>query len=115
MIPAGFMRLFLRFCCYVALLAAPVAFSQEPDFPHTFPPKEEKDHKLPNGKSQNEEILKADHQKSLEDAAALVELAQELQKDLETDGRHVLSLASLKKTEEIEKIAKRIRGRMRRF
>ncbi len=78
-------------------------------------PKEETDHKLPNGKSQNEEIAKADYAKSLKDAAELVELSTALQRDMETETHHVLSVSSLKKTEEIEKIAKRIRGRMRRF
>jgi hypothetical protein len=115
MIAAGFMRLFLKFCCFAALLASPVASFQDPTLGHPPPGKEEVDHRLPNGKSQNEEILKVEYQKSVEDAASLVELAQSLQKDLEADGRHVLSLSSLKKTEEIERIAKRIRGRMRRF
>jgi hypothetical protein len=111
MIAAAFMRLFL----ILTLLVSPSIFSQDPTLSHPPPNKEEIDRKLPNGKSQNEEILKVEHQKSLEDAATLVELSQSLQKDLENDGRHVLSLAQLKKTEEIEKIAKRIRGRMRRF
>lgn len=104
------MRFLLLFTCFVAL-------SQDPQFGHpTFPPKDEpKDVKLPNGKSQNEEILKVEYQKSVEDAAQLVMLSQSLQKEIDTDGRHVLSIASIKKTEEIEKIAKRIRGRMRRF
>ena len=73
------------------------------------------DVRLPNGKSQQEEILKADHEKSLKDAAELIELAEQLKAELEKNERHVLSVSSLKKTEEIEKIAKRIRTRLRRF
>jgi hypothetical protein len=111
MIAAAFMRLLF----IVTLLISPAIFSQDPTLGHPPPNKETTDPKLPNGKSQNEEILKSEFQKSQEDVAKLVELSQSLQKDLESDGRHVLSLASLKKTEEIEKIAKRIRGRMRRF
>jgi hypothetical protein len=36
---------------------------QELPPPQSIPPKEDRDRKLPNGKSQNEEILKADYQK----------------------------------------------------
>ncbi len=70
--------------------------------------------RLPSGKLQREEILKVEHERSLRDAAELVELAQALHDELEKNGRHVLSIGSIKKTEEIEKLAKRIRGRLRR-
>jgi len=70
--------------------------------------------KLPNGKSQKEEILKADFKKTLQDAADLVKLTQELQDELAKDDRHVLSISTLKKTEDIEKLAKRIRTRLKR-
>jgi hypothetical protein len=102
------MRLLLNLLC-LALLSA-----QQQIPPPDIPPKEDSDRKLPNGKSQNEAILKDEYQKSLKDAAQLVELSQSLQKELETNDSHVLSLSSLKKTEEIEKIAKRIHGRLRR-
>ncbi len=69
--------------------------------------------RLPNGKLQQDEILKADHEKSIKDAAQLIELSESLKKELEKDDSHVLSIASLKKTEEIEKIAKRIRARLK--
>ncbi len=73
------------------------------------------DVRLPNGKSQQEEILKADHEKDLQDARQLVELAEQLKMELEKNDRHVLSVSSLKKTEEIEKLARKIRSRLRRF
>jgi len=72
------------------------------------------DTKLPNGKSQQEEILKSEYQKTLQDAADLVKLAEELQDDLIKEDRHVLSLASLKKAEDIEKLAKKIRARLKK-
>lgn len=71
--------------------------------------------KLPNGKSQREEILKADHERSLKDASELISLSEELKIDLEKSSRHVLSVASLKKLDEIEKIAKRIKSRLKRY
>jgi hypothetical protein len=69
---------------------------------------------LPNGKSQKEEILKAEHKLNLEDARRLVEVAQGLKADLEKHDQRVLSVNAIRNTEEIEKIAKRIRGRLRR-
>ena len=73
------------------------------------------DPKLPNGKSQREEILRHEHQKSLEDSGELLKLAEDLKMELEKNDRHVLSVSSLKKTEQIEKLAKRIRSRLKRF
>ncbi len=73
-----------------------------------------RDVKLPNGKSQQEEILKAEHEKTLKDAQELVKLSEELHDDLIKSDRHVLSLTNLKRIDEIEKLAKRIRGRLKR-
>jgi hypothetical protein len=58
--------------------------------------------------------MKAEYEKALKDSAQLVELSQSLQKELQSNDSHVLSLSSLKKAEEIEKIAKRIHGRLKR-
>ena len=71
------------------------------------------DVRLPNGKSQRDEILKAEHQENLKDAAKLVDMAQDLRESIEKDDRYVLSLATLKKTEDIEKLVKKIRTRLR--
>jgi hypothetical protein len=74
---------------------------------------EEEDVILPNGKSQKDEILKAEHQQNLKDATELVGLAEQLKIELEKNDRYVLSMATLKKTDDIEKLAKRIRARLR--
>jgi len=71
--------------------------------------------KLPNGKSQMDEILKADHAKSLQDLRQITELSLALAAEMERDTSHVLSLGGIRKTEEIEKLAKRVRGRMQKF
>ncbi len=75
---------------------------------------ESDDVRLPNGKSQKDEILKAEHEQNLKDAAQLIDLAEQLKEDLEKNDRYVLSLATLKKTDDIEKLVKKIRGRLRR-
>ncbi len=77
-------------------------------------PPEQPDVKLPSGKSQRDEILKAEHAKSLEDAAELRKLAEELQEDLDKTAYNVLPLATLRKVEQIEKLARRIKGRLRK-
>ena len=81
----------------------------------TTPSPDADDPRLPNGKSQKEEILKADHEKSLEDAGKLMSLTEELKIELEKNDRHVLAVGTLKKLDEIEKLTKRIRGRLKRF
>jgi len=97
-------------CLATAVLAAPPAFCQ---LRSTVSGGQE-DVKLPSGKSQKDEILKADHKKSLSDLAKLIELAGELQAEMEKNDYIVLSVSSLKKAEEIEKLAKRIRKRLKR-
>src|SRR5579872_4220720 len=84
----------------LTLVAFALLFSQtdQPDTRrHPKSPDDAPDVKLPNGKSQQEEILKAEYKKTLEDAAQLVKLSEELQDDLIKDDRYVLSLSSLKK------------------
>lgn len=77
------------------------------------PPPLSSDAKLPNGKSQRDEILKAEHEQNLKDAAQLVDLAQQLQQDLEKNDTFVFSISTLKKTDDIEKLVKKIRTRLR--
>ena len=74
----------------------------------------EEESRLPNGKLQRDELLKSEYEKSLQDAADLQRLSNELRLDLEKNSAFVLSIPTIKKTEEIEKIAKRIRGRLKR-
>ena len=95
----------------LSLLGIGLVFSQT-ESPDRFTPRDGP--KLHNGKSQQEEILKADYQKTLQDAAELVKLAEQLQDELIKDDRHILSMATLKKTEDIEKLAKRIRTRLKK-
>jgi hypothetical protein len=71
------------------------------------------DRTLPNGKSQRDEILKAERDQNMKDAAQLVTLAQQVQLEIEKNDRYVLSISTLKKTDDIEKLAKKISSRMR--
>jgi hypothetical protein len=108
------MKLWFPLCApaLVFLAVSTVALSQRGGAPPTGPPNEP-DIRMPNGKSQKEEILKAEHQQNLKDAAALADLAEQLKADLEKNDRYILSMATLKKTDEIEKLVKKIRARLR--
>jgi len=77
------------------------------------PPNPDEDTKLPNGKSQKDAIAKEDHEQALKDVNDLIAVAQQLRDELQKSGEHVLSVSSLKKTEEIERLARKIRGRLK--
>ena len=77
--------------------------------------REEAPRRLPDGRSQDEAILKAAYEKSLEEAAELLKLADELKMELEKNEQHVLSVSSIRIAEKIEDLAKRIKRRVRRF
>ena len=101
----------LRYALALLLTAATwLAFGQGGS-----PPAVPGDVQLPNGKSQRAEILKAEREQNIKDAAQIVDMAKDLQQELEKNESYVLSMASLKKTDEIEKLAKRIRSRLRHY
>ena len=99
----------------LSLLASPLAVkAQEPDDRRMpIPRNPGEDARLPNGKSQKDAIAKQNHEEALKDAGDLVAAAQELQTQLKKAGVYVVPVESVKKTEEIEKLARRIRGRLK--
>ena len=96
-----------------ALLAARGRQSQDDQRRPPLPPNPDEDTKLPNGKSQKNEIAKQEHEHALKDADDLVSMAQQLRDELEKSGDYVVSVSSVKKTEEIERLARRIRARLK--
>ena len=76
--------------------------------------KDEADVKLPNGKSQKDEIVRVDYERNLRDAGELARLAEEIKDDLEKGDRYLVSLKTLKKLDDVEKLSKDIRQRLRR-
>ena len=80
-----------------------------------YPPREDKTEViLPSGKPQRQEILKADFAKSKAEAAELAELTQQLKEEIDKSEHQVLNLRIVKKAEEIERLARRIKDRLRR-
>lgn len=96
----------------VAGLLAQIPPPFDPAHPEAKPPE---DLRLPNGKLQKDAILTDEFEKSLKDARELARLSDELKTGLENSDKNVLSLQMLKKTEEIEKLARRIHDRMKRY
>lgn len=70
----------------------------------------------PNEKSPAEsaaKLLKHQHEEIKKLSARLAELATEVEEDLGKSGENVLPLGTLKKLEEIEKLARKIRDRIK--
>jgi hypothetical protein len=67
--------------------------------------------KLSQYESQERE-LQEKHEENLEDTSRLVKLSQELKWDLANHDREILSLATIKKMDEIERLIRRIRARV---
>jgi hypothetical protein len=70
--------------------------------------------RLPSGELQDDAILKADYEKNVKDARELSSLARSIELELDKNDEKVLSLALLKKLEEVEKISRRMQSRIRR-
>jgi hypothetical protein len=109
---AGTRRALLSSLAAGALFAAQDQLPQQPR-PGSAAPNADEDQKLPNGKSQKDAIAKEQHEQALKDANELIAAAQALKDEIEKAGDYVLPLSSVKKTEEIEKLARRIRGRLK--
>jgi hypothetical protein len=70
------------------------------------------DPRLPNGKSQKDAIAQSEHEKALKDAEALVSLSNQLKDDIQKAGNFVVPVSALKKTQEIEKLARSVRAHL---
>ncbi len=72
------------------------------------------DRRLPNGKLQTDEILKSDYDQNVRDARDLTALSKSIELDFDKNDQNVLSLGLLKKLDDVEKITKRMRGRIKK-
>ncbi|HLH40494.1 MAG TPA: hypothetical protein VKX39_15190, partial [Bryobacteraceae bacterium] len=102
-------RLILTLALLCGCFAQPVTRPPKPDDPDSG-----LDKTLPNGKTQREMIVKDDYKKNLEDAAEMAKLAEDLKQDLENGDKYIVSVKAIKKAEDIERLARNIRNRLRR-
>jgi hypothetical protein len=84
----------------------------EPFPPSPKPPGQDDEKRMPDGKSQNNAIAKQEHEAALKDADQLIALAKQLKDQLVKAGNYVVPVGCVKKTEDIEKLARKIRGRL---
>lgn len=61
-----------------------------------------------------EEILKADHDQTMKDLEKMARLVEAVQADERKNAHYAISLQSIRNLEQIEKLSKAIRGRMKR-
>jgi hypothetical protein len=112
------MRMFCLLAVTVAAMLGPadqpVSQNDPLDLPSVAPPDQPRDLKLPNGKWQRDEIAKADYRKNLQDAAMLVDLSQEIREELQQSDAYIVPLKTVKKLEDLEKLSRNMRGRLKR-
>ena len=70
---------------------------------------------IPLTRQQRTALIKADHKKNVEDAAELLRLAEEVKTELDKEDAQVISVKTIKQTEDIEKLARSINGRLKRY
>src|SRR5579872_5769684 len=99
----------------LAALAGVIIPAQVTQKAQPLPTVEPEEGRLPNGKSQREEILKADYAKNLADATELARLASEVKDDIEKNQRWVVSVKTLKKLDDIGRLSHNIHGRLNRY
>lgn len=103
-----------RICTIVFALSLVVS-AQGPRGGRQDPEGDPLDLKLPSGKTQRDEIAKADYKKNLEDAATLAQLSAEVHDELDKAGSGIVPLKALKKLDDIEKLTRGIRARLKRY
>lgn len=64
---------------------------------------------------QRDAIIKADHKRNLADAVAPLKLAEELKTDLEKEDPLIVSARNIKQMEDIQKLARSVQGRLKRY
>jgi len=105
----------MRLVCLLSLCVVLLLGQAPQDLPPIAPRPESRDLKLPNGKLQRDEIAKADYKKNLEDVAELVQLSQDVKEALQNGDQYVVSVRTIKKLDDIDKLSRSIRGRLKRY
>ncbi|MEO5923620.1 MAG: hypothetical protein ABIR70_07315 [Bryobacteraceae bacterium] len=81
-------------------------------FAQIVPSKPSEDVLLPNGRRWNDAIAEADYRSNLKDARALADLTASIRDEIEASDKFVLSLKTLRKVDDAEKLIKSLRTRM---
>jgi hypothetical protein len=108
-------RAFLGASLSLAASAATVwAAQQRPSKEPQFPPTPETPTDLPRNPKRDRQMLKANHEAITKDVKRMSDLIDDLQKQLtEHDTTDILSIDVIRKSEEIEKLARHVRDLVR--
>ena len=100
-------RLFLRSSLALAAISsiaqAQVSGVQDPT-----------ERKMPDGRIQSDVILKAEYEQNVKDSHTLADLTKSIELFFEKNDQNVFSLDLLKNLDEVDKITKRIRDRVKK-
>ncbi len=99
-----------RLLAPLLLLASTLAAQQLP----APPPGREEPKRLPDGRLWSEAVIKANYEANLKDLERMRQILDSVQKEIEETRGHVLSIKALKDLDELERLSKRVRSRMRR-
>ncbi len=102
----------------VFLLASWFAVAQTRPVPppprsNRIPPEVDRNMDIPTPLNSPAKLLKQQHEEVKKDMEKLSKLVEEIQEELEKAGENVLPLNSLKKLEEVERLARKVRSRLK--
>ncbi len=102
-------------CLFLLLGLAPTAPQQNQSAPKPQRPPAEatQPEDSPNNPATPAKLLKWQYDATLKDIDRLVTLTAEIRKDVEKAGENVLPVSTLKKLEEVERLSRKIRGRIK--
>jgi hypothetical protein len=100
---------------WLPLLLAIAALAQEPGFPPEFSPRLGRGRYGAGKRQQSDALSKEDFKNNSRDAAELVKLSQSLEASVTRDGSYIVNANDIRTAEQIEKLARKIRGRLKPF
>ena len=100
---------------WLPLLLAIAALAQEPGFPPDLSPRLGRGRYGSARRQQSEALSKEDFKNNTRDAAELVKLSKSLEASITRDGSYIVDANDIRTAEQIEKLARNIRGRLKRF
>jgi len=98
----------MKYPVLLLLVSFAASFAQSPES------KSPQDIKLPNGKRWSDVIAQADHEHNIKDSRELARLTEEIRDAIEKGDKFILSVKTLNKIEDAEKLLKTLKGRMRK-
>jgi hypothetical protein len=111
--PSKRFQLFVLLAALAALLSQPLWPQRRDPFGARRPPLGASEPSFPSRPAVTRRMVRASHQELQKEVAELAQMSAALQEDISKSNEDVLPLDALKKAEEIEKLAKKIQGRIK--